>query len=189
MVRICPVDYQHSSPAPSHNQTDPLPTSEVLNPAIYSWVCGQQSGQPMSSETYSLFRSAILREQQVTCSYDGLRTSSAPATAAKRSCWRGSLAAKVLGVCRSGGACGSPTSEPRGRAQALGMRAARTERSRPASARSILISTFTFANGDEWAVCAVRNVIYLASRSAYSIASIMLRSLAMPWPAISKAVP
>ncbi len=56
----------------------------------------------MSSATYTLFRNAILSEQQVVCVYDGRARELCPHiigtnNAAKRSCWPGSSAGESSG--------------------------------------------------------------------------------------------
>ena len=61
----------------------------------------------MPNTTYALFRNAILGEQQVVCLYDGRVRELCPhiigtTDAAKRSCWRGSSAAKARARYRNG---------------------------------------------------------------------------------------
>ena len=65
----------------------------------------------------------------------------------KKWCWPGSLPAKAAEACRNGDVSNSPTSKMPAREKAAGMKAARIVRRKPASARSIWISTSTFASG------------------------------------------
>src|SRR6185437_9711955 len=77
-----------------------------------------------------------------------VRTSSARTRAARRSCWRGSLAARARARCRNGAACGLPMSGRRAPAPAAGTKAARTAPCRPASATSISTSTWMCAKSE-----------------------------------------
>ena len=63
------------------------------------------SGYTMPSPTYTVFRNAILREQQVICTYKGrhrelnyARTLLAPTNVAKKPCWPGSFLATLAAV-------------------------------------------------------------------------------------------
>ena len=100
----------------------------------------------MPSATYALFREAILAEQQVVCSYDGrlancVRTSSAPTGE------REVVLAWQFGGERSGKLpqwrCLRLAEAETPDARRAGMKAALIGPRRPASARSISISTFT----------------------------------------------
>ena len=60
-------------PASPH---DRIRRNEIARKVILEWfgdirTVTRRSRRPMASATYALFRNAILREQQVTCIYDG----------------------------------------------------------------------------------------------------------------------
>src|SRR5450631_3513462 len=76
-----------------------------------------------------------------------VRTSSAPTSAVKQSCSPGSLPVRAAEACRNGDVSNSPTSKMPTCEKAGGMKAARIVRRKTASARSIWISTSTFASG------------------------------------------
>ncbi len=91
----------------------------------------------MPSPTYTLFRNAILAEQQVVCTYDGRRRELCPHIIGTNKsgeevvlAWQ--FAGESSGSLPHGDACDWPTSEMRMRATAAGMKAARTARSRRA---------------------------------------------------------
>ena len=84
----------------------------------------------MPSPTYTLFRNAILAEQQVTCSYEGRRRELCPhIIGTNRSgeevvlAWQ--FAGESSGQLPHGDACGLPMSAMPGRGLADGMKAAR----------------------------------------------------------------
>jgi hypothetical protein len=104
----------------------------------------------MPSVTYTLFRDAILAEQQVTCAYGGYRRELCPHIIGINKdgeevvlAWQ--FGARVLGRCRNGNASNSSMSATPAPATGAGMRAVRTRPSRAASRRSTSTSISTCA--------------------------------------------
>ena len=111
----------------------------------------------MPSPTYTLFRNAILGEQQVVCSYDGRIRELCPHIIGTNK--RGE---EVVLAWQFAGESSGPlpqwrclklanVSDARPR-EVAGMKAARTTPRKPASATSISISTCTCASGESRAI-------------------------------------